>query len=188
MGAGIAQVCVLMGFETMPYDVTAEIVAAGEGRMRASIQKGVDLGKTTPAAASAALPRLRVTADLNDVAGADLVIEAAPEDLEIKRDQFRRLDALLGPEALLASNTSSLSITALAGCTGRLERCLGLHFFNPPLLMALVEVVRGVLTSDETAAAGLAFARALGKTPALCRDTPGFIVNRVARSFYGEAR
>jgi 3-hydroxybutyryl-CoA dehydrogenase len=182
MGAGIAQVCVLMGFETVPYDVTAEIAAAGEGRMRASIQKGVDLGKTTPAAASAALPRLRVTADLNDVAGADLVIEAAPEDLEIKRDQFRRLDALL------ASNTSSLSITALAGCTGRLERCLGLHFFNPPLLMALVEVVRGVLTSDETAAAGLAFARALGKTPALCRDTPGFIVNRVARSFYGEAR
>jgi 3-hydroxybutyryl-CoA dehydrogenase len=188
MGAGIAQVCVLRGFETLLYDVTPEIVAAGQARLRASIQKGVDLGKTTPAEAGAALSRLRVTADLNDMAAAGLVIEAAPEELELKRDLFRRLDALLGPQAWLASNTSSLSITALAGSTQRPERCLGLHFFNPPLLMALVEVVRGEQTSDETAAAGLAFARALGKTPALCRDTPGFIVNRVARPFYGEAR
>ncbi len=187
MGSGIAQVCALRGFTTVLYDVTPEIVTAGRDRIRASIQKGVDLGKTAPEAASAALDRLHATADLADAAGAELVIEAAPEDLALKRGLFGRLDALLPPGALLASNTSSLSITALAGSTSRPERCLGLHFFNPPLLMALVEVVLGERTSADTVAAGVAFARDLGKTPVVCRDTPAFIVNRVARPFYGEA-
>ena len=160
---------------------------AGYERIRASIQKGVDLGKTAPEAAARALARLHVTAQLEDCSLADLAIEVAPENMELKRDLFRRLDALLSPTALLASNTSSLSITALAGTTKRPEQFLGLHFFNPPVLMALVEVIRGDRAAPETMEAGLKFVRNLGKTPVVCKDTPAFIVNRVARPFYGEA-
>ena len=187
MGAGIAQVCALRGFLTVLYDITPEIVNAGYEKIRASIQKGVDLGKTTPEAAGSALARLRTAADLKDCSLADLAIEAVPEDLNIKRDLFRQLDELLAPHALVASNTSSLSITALAGAVKRPEQFLGLHFFNPPVLMALVEVTRGDRTAPETLEAGLKFVRDLGKTPVVCKDTPAFIVNRVARPFYGEA-
>ena len=188
MGAGIAQVCALRGFLTVLYDITPEIVNAGYEKIRASIQKGVDLGKTTPEAAGSALARLRTTADLKDCSLADLAIEAVPEDLNIKRDLFRQLDELLAPHALVASNTSSLSITVLqSAAVGRPEQFLGLHFFNPPVLMALVEVTRGDRTAPETLEAGLKFVRDLGKTPVVCKDTPAFIVNRVARPFYGEA-
>ncbi len=187
MGAGIAQVAALRGYVTMLYDVNPALADAGYERIRASIHTGVELGKTTPETAGAALARLHPTAALKDCALAELAIEAAPEDLDLKRDLFRRVDELLAPQALLASNTSSLSITALGGATRRPERVLGLHFFNPPLLMALVEVVRGDRTAAETIAAGMSFVRALGKTPVLCQDTPAFIVNRVARPFYGEA-
>lgn len=187
MGAGIAQVCALRGFITVLYDITPEIVNAGYEKIRASIQKGVDLGKTTPEAAGSALARLHTTAHLKDCSLADLAIEAVPEDLNIKRDLFRQLDELLAPHALLASNTSSLSITALAGAIKRPAQFLGLHFFNPPVLMALVEVTRGDRTAPEALAAGLKFVRDLGKTPVVSQDTPAFIVNRVARPFYGEA-
>ena len=188
MGAGIAQVCALRGFLTVLYDITPEIVNAGYEKIRASIQKGVDLGKTTPEAAGSALARLRTTADLKDCSLADLAIEAVPEDLNIKRDLFRQLDELLAPHALVASNTSSLSITVLQSAAVRCpEQFLGLHFFNPPVLMALVEVTRGDRTAPETLEAGLKFVRDLGKTPVVCKDTPAFIVNRVARPFYGEA-
>jgi len=187
MGSGIAQVCALRGFNTILYDITSEVAAKGYDRLHASIQKGVELGKTPPETAASALARLSPTGELEDCSAADLVIEAAPEELELKRDLFRRLDALLAPHALLASNTSSLSITALAGATHRPEQVLGLHFFNPPHLMALVEVVRGDRTSEATLNTGMGFARALGKTPVACKDTPAFIVNRVARPFYGEA-
>lgn len=187
MGGGIAQVCALRGLVTVLYDVTPEIVTRAHERVRASIQKGVDLGKTAPDVASAALARLHPTASLKDCAGADLVIEAVPEDEALKRELFQRLEAVLGPQALIASNTSSLSITRLASAVSRPEQFLGLHFFNPVHLMALVEVVAGERTAPETLAAGVAFARALGKTPAVCQDVPGFIVNRIARPFYGEA-
>ena len=187
MGSGIGQVCALAGFETILYDVTPGLVGAAAERIAASVQKGATLGKTAPQSAAAALGRLYATANWDDLATVDLAIEAAPEDLALKRDIFRRLDSLLPPQALIASNTSSLSITALAAATGRPGRCLGLHFFNPPVLMQLIEVVRGDTTAPETIEAGLAFARALGKTPVLVRDSPAFIVNRVARPFYGEA-
>jgi 3-hydroxybutyryl-CoA dehydrogenase len=187
MGGGIAQVCALAGFETVLYDLTPELAGAGVERIAASVQKGVSLGKTAPEAATAALGRLHATANWDDLATVDLAIEAAPEDLALKRDIFKHLDGLLPPHALIASNTSSLSITAMAAATERPERCLGLHFFNPSVLMQLIEVVRGDATADETIETGLAFARALGKTPVLVRDTPAFIVNRVARPFYGEA-
>lgn len=187
MGGGIAQVCALSGFDTVLYDLAPEVVGAARDRIQASLQKGVDLGKTAPEAAAAALARLTPTARLADCAAAGLVIEAVPEDPAIKRDIFERLDTLLSPDALIATNTSSLSITALAAAVRRPERFLGLHFFNPPILMKLVEVIRGDRTAPETLAAGVDFARALGKSPVVCRDTPAFIVNRVARPFYGEA-
>jgi 3-hydroxybutyryl-CoA dehydrogenase len=187
MGAGIAEVCALRGFETVLYDLTPEIVEAARGRVQASIQKGVERGKTEPAAAEAALRRLRPTAQLVDCAGADLVIEAAPEDAAIKRELFQRVEAVVGERALLATNTSSLSVSGLASAVRRPDQFLGLHFFNPPVLMALVEVIRGERTSDATLAAGVAVAQALGKAPVVCQDTPAFIVNRVARPFYGEA-
>ena len=158
MGVGIAQVCALQGRDVILYDITEEIVQAGLERIRASIQKGVDLGKTPPDAAAAALARLTAASSLQPCATADLAIEAAPERLELKRELFARLDDLLPPHALLATNTSSLSVTAIAAATQRPEKVLGLHFFNPPILMKLVEVVRGDRTSEETLAAGLEFA------------------------------
>jgi 3-hydroxybutyryl-CoA dehydrogenase len=187
MGGGIAQVCALHGLVTVLYDVTPEIVLAAHARVRASLQKGVELGKTTPEAASAALARLYPTAQLEDCVAADLAIEAVPEDEAIKRDLFQRLEAVLRPDAFIASNTSSLSITRLAAAVSRPEQFLGLHFFNPAHLMKLVEVVRGERTSELALKVGVGFARALGKSPVVCQDVPGFIVNRVARPFYGEA-
>ena len=187
MGGGIAQVCAMRGYATILYDISEPIVNAGLEKIRANVQKGVALGKTPAAEAEAALARLRPVSHLAECAAADLVIEAVPEQLKLKRQLFHQLDQILAPRALLASNTSSLSITALAGSTQRPAQVLGLHFFNPPHLMALVEVVRGERTSDETVQAGVEFARALGKTPVVCKDTPAFIVNRVARPFYGEA-
>ena len=129
----------------------------------------------------------RLTADLGDMARAALVIEAVPEDLALKRDIFHSLDRICDPEALLCSNTSSLSITALAGATKRPDQVAGLHFFNPAPMMTLVEVVQGDRTSDATIGYLVDLARRWGKTPIVTRDTPGFIVNRIARPFYGEA-
>jgi 3-hydroxybutyryl-CoA dehydrogenase len=186
MGAGIAQVCALHGFDILLYDINLDIVSQAVSRINDSIGKGVQLGKVTQTAALSAAKRIRPTAALTDLADANLVIEAAPENLDLKRDLFHHLDSILAPSALMASNTSSLSITALAGATRRPAQVLGLHFFNPPHLMALVEVVRGDQTSEAVLNAGVEFVRALGKTPVVCADTPAFIVNRVARPFYGE--
>lgn len=187
MGSGIAQACAQRNFDVLLYDLTDDLVSKGLDTIRKTIQKGVELGKTQPAEAASALTRLRATTQLTDLAPADLVIEAIPEKLDLKRDLFKQLDTILKPAALLASNTSSLSITAIAAATLRPEKVLGLHFFNPVHLMALVEVVRGDVTSQSTVEAGIAFTRALGKTPVVCKDSPAFIVNRVARPYYGEA-
>lgn len=187
MGAGIAQAIALRGFDVILYDVGPEVVTQALQKIEASIRKGVELGKTQPADADAAVARLRAATHLGELAAANLVVEAVPEQLDLKRDIFRELDGLCKPQTLLASNTSSLSITAIAAATTRPDKVLGLHFFNPPHLMALVEVVRGDSTAQAAMDAGAAFCRAIGKTPVVCRDTPGFIVNRVARPFYGEA-
>jgi 3-hydroxybutyryl-CoA dehydrogenase len=186
MGSGIAQVAALQ-HAVILYDVNDELVAAGLERVRASLAKGVQRGKIPPEQAEAARERLRGVTRLADCARATVVIEAAPEELALKRRIFAELDERCRPEALLASNTSSLSITALAGACRRPERVVGLHFFNPAPVLALVEVVRGDLTGEAAIERALAFARGLGKTPVLVRDTPAFIVNRVARPFYGEA-
>ncbi len=188
MGRGIAQVCALAGCQVFLYDIAEDILNTALSQIRASIDKGVQLGKTAPAQAEQAKQAFQMTTQLEEAAAqADLVIEAAPENLDLKRDIFRQLDAHAPAHALLASNTSSLSITSLAAATQRPDQVLGLHFFNPAHIMRLVEVIRGDMTSDETMATGSAFAIRLGKTPVICKDTPAFIVNRVARPFYGEA-
>ncbi len=187
MGAGIAQV-VSLRYPVVLYDIQTEIVQRGLERIRASLHREVERGRLEAEAAQAAIDRIRVTTALPDCAsGVSVVVEAAPEDLQIKRALFAELDALAPPETIFASNTSSLSITALAAATKRPDRFIGLHFFNPAPVMALVEVIRGEQTSEETLATALALARDLGKTAVIARDTPGFIVNRVARPYYGEA-
>jgi 3-hydroxybutyryl-CoA dehydrogenase len=187
MGAGIAQATALAGYEVMLYDVSDEILAAAHASISTSIDQGVKRGKTPANVAEKAKSALELTTSLTDAAATDLVIEAAPERMELKRDIFRVLDAAASPHTLLASNTSSLSISAIAGATRRPDRVLGLHFFNPAHIMKLVEVVRGDDTSETTLALGHEFVASLGKTAVQCLDTPAFIVNRVARPFYGEA-
>jgi 3-hydroxybutyryl-CoA dehydrogenase len=187
MGSGIAHVAASAGLSVFLADTAPEILA----RARAAIEKNMDReiakGKRTAEEKAAALQRIRETADLSLLSGADLVIEAVTEDEAVKRDLFGRLDALLPPDCLLASNTSSISITALAASTSRPERFIGMHFMNPVPVMALVEVIRGIATSDETASAIEALARKMGKTPIFCNDFPGFVSNRVLMPMINEA-
>src|SRR3990170_7089001 len=187
MGGGIAEVAVLHGCPTVLYDIEDSIVVAAEVRIRARVERQAQRGGISPEDASAALGPLALTSRLEDLAACDLIIEAAPEDLALKRALFAQLDQMATPAAILASNTSSFSITALGGATGRPDRVAGMHFFNPAPVMALVEVIPGQQTSAETVEAVSSFARALGKTPVQAKDTPGFIVNRVARPYYLEA-
>jgi 3-hydroxybutyryl-CoA dehydrogenase len=169
------------------YDVSEQALENALTLIESSIAKGVKRGKVDPEAAEQAKTAFRVTHSLDEAGQADLVIEAAPEKLELKRDIFSRLDTVSPPHTILASNTSSLSINALAGATHRPEQFLGLHFFNPPHIMKLVEVIAAEDTSQETIAAARGYVERVGKTAVFCKDTPAFIVNRVARPFYGEA-
>jgi 3-hydroxybutyryl-CoA dehydrogenase len=187
MGAGIAQATLLSGYRVILYDISIDLAEKAADHIYALIEKGVELGKVERNAAAAAPSRLSLTTAWHDVASAELVIEAVPEKLALKQEIFARLDGLLAPDAILASNTSSLSVNALAGATNRPERVIGVHFFNPAHIMRLVEVISADDTSAETLAAANAFIASLGKTAVHCQDTPAFIVNRVARPFYGEA-
>jgi len=187
MGAGIAQVSAQAGFETLVYDVSQEFIDKGLGRIRGFLQRSKERGKLTAEQEGNIVARLSSSLRLEDFAGCELIIEAAPEKLELKRELFKKLDAVCGPETLLATNTSSFSVTAIAGATEKPERVLGMHFFNPPPLMALVEVIQGDRTSSSTMEKATAIVRGMGKTPVRAKDTPGFIVNRIARPFYNEA-
>ncbi len=187
MGAGIAQVAAQAGFPTILYDVKQEFVDTGMGRIKTFLAGSRQRGKLTSEQEQEILGRFQPTTRLEDCQNSALVIEAAPEKLELKRDIFKQLDSICGPETLLASNTSSFNITAIAASTQHPERVLGLHFFNPPPLMALVEVIQGDRTSSETIDKATALMKAIGKTPARAKDTAGFIVNRIARPFYNEA-
>ena len=186
MGAGIAQVAAQAGFETLVYDVKREFIDAGVGRVQNFLKNSRERGRITAEQEQETLDRFRTTTQLQDCKDAHLVIEAAPEKLELKREIFQQLDSICAPETLLASNTSSFNITAIAAATRQQERVLGLHFFNPPPLMALVEVIQGDRTSAAAIEKATALMKAMGKTPARAKDTPGFIVNRVARPFYNE--
>jgi 3-hydroxybutyryl-CoA dehydrogenase len=187
MGRGIGQAVALAGYKVILYDVDEETAQSAMQAIVRSIENGVSLDKVDAGDAAAARESILPTARLETATKATLIIEAVPEDLALKKRLFHQLDALAGPEAILASNTSSLSINALAGVTSKPARVIGMHFFNPAHIMELVEVVGADDTADETVAAAVDFVHSIGKTPVYCRDTPGFIVNRVARPFYGEA-
>ncbi|MEM7115381.1 MAG: 3-hydroxyacyl-CoA dehydrogenase NAD-binding domain-containing protein [Chloroflexota bacterium] len=187
MGRGIAQVSALAGYEVVLFDIGQELLDEAWASMQASIDKGVARGKTKSEAAEWAKTAVSLTTSLADVAQVDLVIEAAPEKLDLKRQIFAELDANAPEHTILASNTSSLSINAIASATQRPDRVIGLHFFNPAHIMKLVEVIRSDDTSKETAVAATNYVDRIGKTAVLCQDTPAFIVNRVARPFYSEA-
>ena len=187
MGAGIAQVAAQAGYDTLVYDVKQEFIDRGLERIKQFLKGGRERGKITAEQESGTLGRLSSSLKLDDFAGCGLIVEAVPEMLELKREVFQKLDAITPPDALLATNTSSFSVTAIAGAAKKPERVLGLHYFNPPPLMALVEVVQGDRTTAEAVERAAALMRDMGKTPVRAKDTPGFIVNRVARSFYNEA-
>jgi 3-hydroxybutyryl-CoA dehydrogenase len=187
MGAGIAQVAAQAGFSTLLYDIKQEFIDTGLGRIHGFLKGSRERGKISAEEEQQVLDRLHATTKLDDCKGCALVIEAAPETLELKRGIFRQLDAICGPQTLLGTNTSSFNVTAIAATTQHQERVLGLHFFNPPPLMALVEVVQGDRTSVATIEKATDLMRRMGKTPARAKDTPGFIVNRIARPFYNEA-
>jgi 3-hydroxybutyryl-CoA dehydrogenase len=187
MGAGIAQVAAQAGFRTLIYDIKQEFIEAGLNRVKNFLEGSRERGKLSAEREKEILDRFSTSIKLEDCRGATLVIEAAPEKLDLKRDIFKQLDSICAPETLLASNTSSFSVTAIAASTQHQERVLGLHFFNPPPLMALVEVIQGDRTAEAAIEEATLLMRAMGKTPARAKDTPGFIVNRVARPFYNEA-
>jgi 3-hydroxybutyryl-CoA dehydrogenase len=179
MGSGIAQVCVQAGLEVVGRDVTPELGERGRARIDHYLSRGVEKGRLTQDEKEAALARLCLVTDLAELDSCQLVIEAAFEDLEVKRTLFAELDEVVAPEAILATNTSALSVTEIAAATSRPERVVGLHFFNPAPVLPLVEVIRTARTSDEVFDAAYAFALQIGKEPVACNDTPGFLVNRI---------
>ena len=179
MGSGIAQVCAQTGHRTIVREVDQALVDKGLGRIGTFLEAGVERGKVTPEDRDRTMANLTGTTDVGDLAEADIVIEAIVENLAAKHEMFSALDAVVGDETLFASNTSSLCITEMASATARPDRFFGLHFFSPVPVMKLVEVIRGLATSDATYEAGMAFAKALGKQPITAPDRPGFIVNRL---------
>jgi 3-hydroxybutyryl-CoA dehydrogenase len=179
MGAGIAQVCVQAGFETVGREVSEELGAAARERIGHYLGRGVEKGRLTAGEKDVALARLTTTTNLADLADCDLVIEAIVEDLDEKRAIFRDLEPIVAPEAVLATNTSALSVGAIAEAVERRGRVVGMHFFNPAPVLPLVEVVRAAESSDEAVEKAFAFAERIGKTPIRCADTPGFVVNRI---------
>ena len=179
MGAGIAQVAIEAGFEVVGREVTADLGETAAGRIGHFLARKVEKGQRTKDERDAAIARLVTTTELADLAGCDLVIEAIVEKLDAKQALFAELERICRADAVLASNTSALSVTEIAAATASPDRVVGMHFFNPAPLMPLVEVVRAQLSSDEAVAAALAVVESLGKVAVPCHDTPGFVVNRV---------
>jgi 3-hydroxybutyryl-CoA dehydrogenase len=177
MGSGIAQVSAAAGFPTSVREVSEAVATKSRQAIEKSLAKGIERGKTTEAERDKTLGNLKFVTDLKELADADLFIEAVVEDLEVKNTLWGQLDKLAGPDAIFASNTSSLTIIAMAAASGRPDRMLGLHFFNPVPVMKLVEVVRTITTSEETERRALDFVRALGKEPIRAKDSSGFVVN-----------
>lgn len=180
MGSGIAHLAALNGFRVLLWDLDEGILNAALDRMNKFMEKRIQRGQMTEEECIAVLGRIQPTTDLENFAEVDIAIEAIIENLEAKKDLLAKLDRILNPEAIIATNTSSMSITVLAEATQRQGQVAGMHFFNPPQVMKLVEVIRGVKTGDETIAALMDFAREMGKEPIeVKKDSPGFIVNRI---------
>jgi len=192
MGIGIAQVALQAGYAVRLFDVQTSLLTEATTKIRSGLQKAVDKNKITAVEKAQAESHLQTVSEMNWLSGCDLIIEAIPEAMPLKLEFFGALDVLLDygnldKNAVIVSNTSSLSITAMAGMMKHPERFAGLHFFNPVPLMKLIEIIRGQQTSDETVERLAAFTASIDKTSVIAKDTPGFIVNRVARPFYGEA-
>jgi 3-hydroxybutyryl-CoA dehydrogenase len=187
MGAGIAQVCAQSGYRTVVREVNQAVLDKGLGRVRRFLEEGVQKGKVTPETRDSTLANLSGTTAVDALAGCDLVIEAIVENLDAKRQVYAAVEAVVGDDTLIVSNTSSLCITELAAATTRPGRFGGLHFFNPVPLMKLVEVIRGLSTTEPTYRALFAFAQSLGKEPITAPDRPGFIVNRLLVPYLLEA-
>ncbi len=179
MGAGIAQVCLQAGLEVVGREVSPELGEKARERIDHYLSRGVEKGRLTQEEKDAALDRLTLVTELADLGSCQLVIEAAFEDLEVKRELFSELERSVEPEAILATNTSALSVTEIAAATTSPERVVGMHFFNPAPVLPLVEVIRTAHTSDEVFDTAYAFVERIGKEPVACNDTPGFIVNRI---------
>ena len=187
MGHGIAQVFAQAGFDVRLVDVSRPMLDRAETQIRASLAKFVEKGKLSVTDRDSALGRLRMTTALEDLVDADYVVEAIVENPEAKRDLFKRLDGMTAPETILASNTSSISITLLGAATKRADKVLGMHFMNPVPLMNLVELIRGQATSDASMTAASALCTSLGKNGVEAADYPGFIANRILMPMLNEA-
>ncbi len=187
MGNGIAQVCAVAGFPVTLTDVAQAQLDRAMKTIAGSLDRLVKKEKMTEDAKNTALGKIKTSTDLKAIGTSDLVVEAATENLPLKLEIFGKLDAAAKPEAIIASNTSSISITKLAAATKRPERVIGMHFFNPVPVMQLVELIRGLQTSDETYEAVEAIAKAVGKAPVKVRNSPGFVVNRILVPMMNEA-
>ncbi|MFH1263696.1 MAG: 3-hydroxybutyryl-CoA dehydrogenase [Pseudomonadota bacterium] len=187
MGGGIAQVAAQNGFHVVLHDVRPELVGKGKSAIEKSLSKLVEKQKITEAQKTEAISRIQTTTDLGGMSEAQLIVEAATEKIEIKLEMFRALDQKTAPGTILASNTSSIPITQLAGATKRPGKVIGMHFMNPVPVMKLVEIIRGKETSDETLKAVLETAQKMGKDTVTSADSPGFIVNRVLMPLIHEA-
>jgi len=187
MGNGIAQTAASAGFDVVMCDAKQEFVDRGLQNISKSLDRFVKKESITEADKEQYLGRIKTTTDLNDLKDCSLIVEAATENFEIKKQIFEQLDQIAGEDAILSSNTSSISITKIAAVTRRPERVIGMHFFNPVPLMKLVEVIRGIATSDETYAKVKAISEQLGKVPVECNDYPGFVSNRVLMPMINEA-
>jgi 3-hydroxybutyryl-CoA dehydrogenase len=179
MGSGIVEVCARAGYDVVVSEINNEFLQKGMDRINKSLSRAVSKGKVTQEGMNATLARIKGTTKMADFAPCDLVIEAAVENMGLKKQIFTELDGILRPEAIIGSNTSSLCITEMASVTQRGDKVLGIHFFNPVPIMPLLELVRTILTSDETLAVVREFGQSAGKTTVVAKDTPGFIVNRL---------
>jgi len=187
MGSGIAQVAAQSGYEVMLSDLSSDSLSRALTSIARLLNKAVEKGSLTNADKDAILSRIATTTDLDAAKEVDLVIEAVNENVDVKKGVFLELDKICAPQAILASNTSSVSLTQIASYTKRPERVIGLHFMNPVPVMQLVEIIRGHVTSDETVAAAREVVRRLGKTGILVSDAPGFVVNRLLLPMINEA-
>jgi 3-hydroxybutyryl-CoA dehydrogenase len=189
MGHGIAQVAAQSGFQVSAYDIDENAIEKGLGNIRSSLDRQIKKGKISESEAKEILIRINTSMSLsNAVESADVIIEAIPEILELKKEILRKIDGALKPESIIATNTSQFSITELASVTNRPDRFIGMHWFNPPQVMRLIELIRGLETSDNTVNTILALCRRFGKETIVClKDTPGFVTTRILNAFLAEA-
>ena len=187
MGNGIAQVCARAGYSVIMRDVKTEFLERGLQTIDKSLQRDVDKERLRAEEKSEIVARIRTSTDWDALRDANFVVEAVSEDLALKTEVFRQLDELTGPDVILASNTSSISITKIGAQTGRPDKVIGMHFMNPVPVMKLVEIIRGIATSDKTYERVRALTEQLGKTPLECNDSPGFVSNRVLMPMINEA-